>query len=143
MSKEITDKQQGNSRETRLARLKPYQFKPGQSGNPKGRPRHLTLSEAYRQALNKPVPNDPENRTFVQKIGDLMILRAASGDTAAAREIADRVEGKARQAIDVDMKVYDWREIARANGLSEEDVINEAKQLLIESSVNGSDEESD
>jgi hypothetical protein len=134
--------QQTNSKEERVERLKPYRFQKGKSGNPKGRPKSITISEAYRQSLSKLVPNDPEGRTFTQKIADLMVQRASTGDVQAAKEITDRIEGKARQAIDVDMKVTSWREYARAHGLNEADVINEARQLIAESFTDGSDEES-
>ena len=40
------------------------QWKPGQSGNPKGRPKSITLSEAYRRELAKVDPNDAEGRSF-------------------------------------------------------------------------------
>jgi hypothetical protein len=50
------DKQGKNSeahdgRTRRLANLEAHKFKPGQSGNPKGRPKSITLSEAYRKML--------------------------------------------------------------------------------------------
>lgn len=63
---------------------------------------------------------------------------AAGGNVAAAREIADRTEGKPRQALDVDMNVLDWRAIAKAQGISEQDVIAEAKRIIAESVNAGS-----
>jgi hypothetical protein len=127
----VADKQRENSEALarRQANLKP--FPKGVSGNPAGRPKSITLSEAYRHQLAQPVPKDPQGRTYAEVIAALMCQRAMQGDVAAAKEIADRVEGKARQALDVDMKVTDWREMARTHGLSEQDVIREA-QLLIE-----------
>jgi hypothetical protein len=64
MAKKSTDQQRANSDgdKKRLANLKP--FKPGQSGNPKGRPKSITLSEAYRRELAKPDPADEHGRTF-------------------------------------------------------------------------------
>jgi hypothetical protein len=56
------------------------------------------------------------------------------GNVQAAREIADRTEGKPRQSIDLDMSVKDWRDLAKDYGVSENDVLTEAK-LLIEQSV--------
>ena len=140
MTKQVTDKQRKNSegRARRQANLKP--FPKGVSGNPKGRPKSITLSEAYRHQLAQPVPNDPEGRTVAEVIARLMCVRAAQGDVAAAKEICDRVEGKARQALDVDMKITSWRELARTHGLSEQDVLREAQRLIeSESTFDSSD----
>jgi Family of unknown function (DUF5681) len=41
---------------------KPYRSKKGQSGNPSGRPKSKTLSDAYKHKLEEPVPNDPKAR---------------------------------------------------------------------------------
>jgi hypothetical protein len=138
----VTDKQRKNSeaKDRKLANLKP--FKPGQSGNPEGRPKSITLSEAYRKQLAQPVPGDKEGRTFAEVIASRVVVAAAMGDVGAAREIADRTEGKPRQALDVDMQVHDWRQMARDYGVSEEDVISEARRL-IESVDDGGDPSSD
>lgn len=112
-------------------------FQAGQSGNPAGRPKSITLSEAYRKQLAQPMPNDPEGRTFAEVIAFKQCSAAAEGDTTAAREIADRVGGKPRQAVDLDVTAHDWRELARQQGLKEEDVIREAHQLITESADEG------
>jgi len=79
---------------------KPYRWKKGQSGNPSGRPKSKTLSDAYRNKLEEPVPNDPEGRTWAELIAEAQARGAVRGNVQAAREIADRTEGKARQAIE-------------------------------------------
>jgi hypothetical protein len=129
--KQATDKQRESTegRKRRLANLKPFQK--GVSGNPNGRPKSLTLSEAFRRQLSQLVPNDPDGRTFAEVIALRVCVAAAQGDISAAREIADRTEGKPKQALDLDLKVTDWRELAKAHGVSEEEVVREA-QLLIE-----------
>jgi hypothetical protein len=38
-------------------------WKPGQSGNPGGRPKTALLSHACRELLAAPLPNDPQGRT--------------------------------------------------------------------------------
>jgi hypothetical protein len=95
----FTDKQRENSetKARRLANLKP--FKPGQSGNPKGRPKSIVLSEAYRKHLAKVDESDPERRTYAEVLAEQMIVKAKAGDVGALREIADRTEGKAKQTI--------------------------------------------
>jgi hypothetical protein len=133
-----TDKQRESTegRKRRLANLKPFQK--GVSGNPAGRPKSLTLSEAFRRQLSQPVPGDEQGRTFAELIAVEMCQRAMTGDVAAAKEIADRTEGKPRQSVDVDMSIADWRAMARQNGIDEHDVIREA-QRLIESVTDSSD----
>lgn len=105
-------------------------FQPGQSGNPKGRPKSITLSEAYRYALAQPMEGDALGRTYAEVIADEMVAFAAMGNIHSAKEIADRTEGKPRQAIDMTANVMDWRELAKANGLSLTDVFNEAKRII-------------
>ena len=123
---------QGKSSE-KVGRGNPPQatrWKPGQSGNPKGRPKSITLSEALRLELAKVFPGDTQERTFAEVIAQQLVRSAATGNILAAKEIADRTEGKPKQSLDVDMAVMDWREMARKYGLSEQDVINEARRLI-------------
>lgn len=136
MPRRVTDKQRNNSegRKRRLANLKPWSK--GESGNPKGRPKSITLSEAYRRMLAQPLPDDPD-RTFADAIAEVLCNEAVKGNVGAAREICDRTEGKARQALDVDMKVLDWRELAREHGITEDDVIREAQRLIESANATG------
>jgi len=112
-------------------------FQPGQSGNPKGRPKVITLSEAYRNALARPMEGDALRRTYAEVIADEMVTFAAQGNIHSAKEIADRTEGKPRQAVDLTANVLDWRELAKANGLSLDDVLSEAKRI-VESGIDSS-----
>lgn len=72
--------------------------------------------------------------TYADLVADTLVKAAAAGDVGAAREIADRVEGKARQslsvAIDDRMNGVIESGVAAlvATGLSEE----EARQYLSE-----------
>jgi hypothetical protein len=109
-------------------------FKPGASGNPHGRPRLTVLSEALRAELAEQMPGASE-RTVAEALAAALVAAALNGDVAAAREIADRTEGKPKQAIDIDLAVMDWRDMARKYGLSEQDVIREAQRLITESAL--------
>ena len=93
-----------NRRKTgaRVPNGKATQFKPGQSGNPGGRPKLAPLSNACRDVLAKPVPDDPENRTYAQVIAQTLADKAVGGDLQAAREIADRAEGRPRQSLEIE-----------------------------------------
>ena len=65
-------------------------WKPGESGNPGGRPKKKPLTDAYAALLAKPIPNDKEGRTFAEAIAQAMIKEAIKGKVNAASEIADR-----------------------------------------------------
>lgn len=71
-------------------------WRKGQSGNPGGRSRRDKLiSEQIILALKE---NDPETKTQkVRLLARALVDRAIAGDVQAAREIMDRVEGKAIQ----------------------------------------------
>jgi uncharacterized protein DUF5681 len=94
------DKQRKNSGKKLFAKGNPYAFKPGQSGNPAGRPKSRPLSEAYRALLSQPLKDDP-TRTVADVVAAAMVQNAFAGDVAAAKELADRTEGKAKQGIDL------------------------------------------
>ncbi len=87
----------------------PYAWKSGKSGNLVGRPKNRTLSEAYRMKLAEIDPDDPAERTYAEVITDRLVQVAAGRvrsepSTVAARELIDRTEGKARQAVELDTK---------------------------------------
>ena len=101
----------------RIENLKP--FKPGQSGNPGGRPKKRPITDRYYEMAEEQIPETlrskmqkslgiklPEGSTwgrivtlrqFLQASG----LRIDSGSTRAAREIREAIEGKAPQRIEI------------------------------------------
>lgn len=79
-------------------------FKKGSSGNPGGRPRTRVLSEALRNRLAEVKPDDPEHRTWAEAIAENLVRIACSqGPSAvhAANEIADRIEGRPPQHLQI------------------------------------------
>ena len=108
------------------------QFPKGTTGNPSGRPKLTRLTDALREQLTEMNPNAPEE-TVAEQIARALIGEAKSGNVQAIREIGDRTEGKARQAIDLDLQINDWRDSAQRYGVTEQDVIREAKLLIAES----------
>jgi len=90
-------------------------FRPGQSGNPGGRPKKTRLSDATREWLEEIDPKT--GKTNAQIVAEAQGESAKKGNTAAYNAIADRTEGKARQAfelsgpdgadIPVDLKLID------------------------------------
>lgn len=84
-----------------MANLK--QWPPGVSGNPKGRPKAVTLSEMLRKQLAQTMPN-ADGRTFAEEIARVLCVDAAAGSLGAIREVCDRVEGRPRQGLDLGME---------------------------------------
>jgi len=75
-----------------------YAWKKGQSGNPSGTSKAQTLGAAYRHALKEPLPNDPR-RTYADAVAETLCKNAMAGDVGAAKELADRTEGRPTQSI--------------------------------------------
>lgn len=70
-------------------------WKPGQSGNPNGRPKKGTaLTDIMREMF-------VENGAIPKAIVAKLLQMAAGGDIAAIREVLDRIEGKPMQATDI------------------------------------------
>jgi hypothetical protein len=73
-----------------------YQFKPGESGNPSGRPKRLPISDALRELMEQPY-SGREKRfrglSNAQVLAVRMFELAIAGDVAAAKECALRVDG--------------------------------------------------
>jgi hypothetical protein len=83
-------------------------WKPGQSGNPGGRPKKRPITEAYEQFTNETLPEDmceklglKKGSTYAQGIGRVQVLKALKGDPRAIAEIADRIEGKSTQPVEL------------------------------------------
>lgn len=79
--------------------LKPW--KPGQSGNPSGRPKKSTLTEKLRSVLEQ----DHNGKTVGQALIDVVTREALKGDFRFAKEILDRMDGPIKQQVE--HEVYD------------------------------------
>jgi|SRR5262252_5360413 hypothetical protein len=82
-----------------IERTKEGRFSKGVSGNPSGRSKARTLSQAYKRRLEEINPNDPQARTNAECIAEAIIKMALKGNIPACVELADRVEGKVKLAI--------------------------------------------
>jgi hypothetical protein len=75
------------------------------SPNPSGRPKIRLISEALRIKLAEVKPDDPQGRTYAELVAASLVETASSRgcrtSVAAANEIIDRLEGRARQQIEV------------------------------------------
>ena len=75
------------------------QFKPGQSGNPNGRPpKAWTMSTLIEEALEE--VEEQSGKPFKHLVAKRLAKMAVSGDIQAIKEINDRIDGRPKQAID-------------------------------------------
>ena len=88
------------------ANLKP--FKPGQSGNPGGRPKKRPISERYEALAEELLPDDLRLMMKLGKgatWGDALAISqyrgALKGKSDAAREIREGIEGRATQRLEL------------------------------------------
>jgi hypothetical protein len=100
----VPDKQGGNREKVGPGRPpKSSQFKPGQSGNPKGRPKGKTVSERMRDMLQEV---DPATGEIVAEMIARRMVEAAmnEGGLAWIVELLDRTEGKPKTTDDIGNK---------------------------------------
>jgi hypothetical protein len=80
--------------------MEAVKWKPGQSGNPGGRPPKKLITEMYERILN-----DPEHIKAIE-LATVKALRAGNmAMVLQLREMADRTEGKVTQPIEADISV--------------------------------------
>ena len=88
--------------------LQPYHWKPGQSGNPLGKPKRKPITDRYHEQLEVVAPRAlseelglPPQATMADVIARRMAIRAVSGRQAveAAREMREAVEGKSPTTV--------------------------------------------
>jgi hypothetical protein len=75
--------------------LKPIPWKPGQSGNPNGRPKSKPITDAIKALLDK------DDGKALNAIAAVAVREALGGNYRYTKEILDRVEGKALEMLDV------------------------------------------
>jgi hypothetical protein len=100
---EVKQPEPGRDETGKFAPGNPFGFQPGQSGNPAGRPKIRTLTEAYRKYLAEPHPDYAGlSRAEVIAMRQCAIAESDDkGSTNAAKEMADRTEGKPRQSVEI------------------------------------------
>lgn len=93
----------------RVENLIPYQFKPGESGNPNGRPKKKPLTELYERLLD-----EPEFLADVEEAIRKMVKSGRMVGQLQLKEMTDRLEGKITQPIEADVTVNLAEAIAEA-----------------------------
>jgi hypothetical protein len=77
------------------------QFKPGQSGNPKGRPQGTSLTAIIKRVLAE----QDGNGTKADKLIEVAMRAARTGDFRVFKELIDRNDGKIADQIQADGKL--------------------------------------
>ena len=75
-------------------------WKPGQSGNPKGRPKKESIVEVLKELVDTVCPTDPEGRTYGQLLTRSLMQQALRGHLGAIREVFNRLVGQARFLVE-------------------------------------------
>jgi hypothetical protein len=107
---QVIDKQPTPQNRRRTGRSSPipngeaHRFKPGQSGNPGGRPKTGALTRAFRDILERRVP-DKSGRTYAEAIAERLVDIALKGYMPAVRELGDRAEGRAGQTLEIEARL--------------------------------------
>ena len=88
--------------------IKKHEFKPGQSGNPNGRPKgspnRSTIAKKWLETkidLNNPITGEKQKLTLEEAITLAQIQEAQDGSTKAYNALMDSAHGKAPQSVDV------------------------------------------
>lgn len=89
----------GYNREKSLPNLKPC--KPGQTHNRNGRPRKEICVPDILREIGKRQISDKDKRTQLVAVCEKAFEQAMAGDKDARNFIIDRMEGKAKQQIDI------------------------------------------
>jgi len=74
-------------------------FKPGQSGNPSGRPKTRILAEMLAAIGNEIEPKT--GKAFFQLAAEALVKQIFRGNVHAFREFADRVDGRSTQNVEL------------------------------------------
>lgn len=75
-------------------------WKPGQSGNPNGRPKKKPLSELYEKMLN-----DPQMIGSIESAIKQAISKGSMAMVLQLKEMGERTEGKVVQPVDGDLNI--------------------------------------
>ena len=90
-----------------------HQFKPGQTGNAKGRPPILPeLKEAIAKLLTK----EKDGKQAIDEVLNALYKKAIKGDVRAAQELFDRGYGKAKQTVDAKIEhptIIEYRNVSK------------------------------
>ena len=116
-----TEKQReiSEGRQRSLANLKP--FKPGQTGNPGGRPKGKSLTQRLVELMDRTDIDGtalPEGKCVADFVVETIAREAIAGKFPFAKEVFDRIEGKVPDRI----AGHDGGPLKDLSGLSDNDL---------------------
>lgn len=86
--------------------MRPYCWKPGQSGNIKGRPKGASFTDIARQILGEPVnPDEPDGPDKLDRLTRGVINAAVDGNPAALKELLARIDPAPNHNININNNV--------------------------------------
>jgi hypothetical protein len=100
------------------AALDANKFRPGQSGNPAGRPKQVA-TKLLREMASSSLSDDGETR--LRRVVDQLLQKAESGDLDAIKIVLDRLEGRPRQSVSLDLNQRDEYERMVENMIESEE----------------------
>lgn len=110
MAKKLAENSDKNSKPKKSLppALEANKFKPGVSGNPGGRPKKTPLTDLYKELLDSPEIIE-EVRNSVRQ----MVKSGRMVGMLQLKEMAERVEGKVTQPIEVEISLFERLRKAR------------------------------
>ncbi len=68
-------------------------------------PKEKSFANMLRIAINEAITDEEtgEKKPKLRAVAEMLVTKALEGDMAAIREVADRLDGKPQQAIEVDI----------------------------------------
>ena len=130
MSRQPENRKQNRSKSLPKA-AEPFKFRPGQSGNPGGRPKKKPITELYQEMLNDGAAIGEIRKAILKSIKD-----GRMAFVLQLREMADRTEGKVTQRTE--LSGPDGRPI-ETRTLSDVELIERIRQLERELGIASAD----
>ncbi len=84
-----------NGRNNGHENIEPHKWKPGQSGNPKGRPKTDSITKAIRKLLDDGINGE----SLYEAIAKVAVQKALQGDRHFWQFVIDRCDGKVADAL--------------------------------------------
>lgn len=86
-------------------KIVPFQWKPGQSGNPAGRPRRKSLTDLVRDIMEREgLTPDGRELCVDEALAETILTMALRGNTEILKELWSRLEGKPKEIVEGSVK---------------------------------------